>query len=129
MTDVNRPDVLAEVTEVFERYEAAFQSNDTAVLDELFWDDPRVVRFGAAEVNYGAQEVRAYRAAQSGVDLARTLNRTTITTFGDSMATACIEFRRLSSGVEGRQSQTWIRTDAGWRVVAAHVTDLDGARA
>ncbi len=129
MTDVNRPEVLAEVTAVFERYEAAFQSNDIAVLDELFWDDPRVVRFGAAEVNYGAEEVRAYRAAQSGDDLARTLSRTTITTFGDSMATAFIEFRRLRSGVEGRQSQTWIRTDAGWRVVAAHVTDLNGVQA
>ena len=129
MTCVNRPEILAEVTAVFERYEAAFQSNDTAVLDELFWDDPRVVRFGAAEVNYGAQQVRAYRAAHPGDDLVRTLSRTTITTFGDSMATACIEFRRVRSGVEGRQSQTWIRTDAGWRVVAAHVTELAGGSA
>ncbi len=129
MTDINRPEVLAEVTAVFERYEAAFQSNDMAVLDELFWDDPRVVRFGAAEVNYGAPEVRAYRAAQSGEDHARTLSRITITTFGDSTATAFIEFRRLRSGVQGRQSQTWVRTGDGWRVVAAHVTDLDGAHA
>jgi ketosteroid isomerase-like protein len=124
MTDVNRPEVLAEVTRVFARYEAAFQANDLDVLDELFWDDPRVVRFGAGQDNYGIEEVRRFRAQQATDDLPRTLTRTTITTFGDDTATAFIEFRRHHSGVEGRQSQTWIRTEAGWRVVAAHVSHL-----
>lgn len=31
-------------------------------------------------------------------------------------------FRRISTGREGRQSQTWVRMPAGWRVVAAHVS-------
>jgi hypothetical protein len=120
--EINREEVLAEVREAFQRYERAFQQNDLEVLNELFWDDRRVVRFGAGEDNYGIDAVRAWRAAQPTSDLMRTLTRTTITTFGDSAATAFIEFRRVASGVEGRQSQTWVRTPAGWRVVAAHVS-------
>ena len=40
MTDpeINLPDVLAEVTAVFARYEDALVNNDVDVLDELFWD-------------------------------------------------------------------------------------------
>lgn len=122
MTEINRPEVVAEVTAAIERYERAFQENDVEVLDELFWDDPRVVRFGAGEDNYGIESVRDFRLTQPTDDLQRTLLRTTVTTYGDVAATAFIEFRRHRSGVEGRQSQTWIRTDAGWRVVAAHVS-------
>jgi hypothetical protein len=122
--EVNRQDVLAEVQDAFERYERAFQQNDLEVLDALFWDDERVVRFGVAEDNYGIDEVRAWRAAQPTDDLLRTVTRRTITTFGDSAATAFIEFRRDASGVAGRQSQTWVRTADGWRVVSAHVSHL-----
>ena len=127
MTEINRPDVVAEFTAVFERYERAFQANDLKVLDELFWGDPRVVRFGVGEDNYGIDSVRRFRARQPTDDLQRTLRRATITTFGECAATALIEFRRHASGIEGRQSQTWIRTADGWRVVAAHVSHLDTA--
>ena len=37
--EVDLPDVLAEVTAQFARYEKALVSNDVAVLDELFRDD------------------------------------------------------------------------------------------
>ena len=120
--EVNRPEVLAEVQDAFERYERAFQQNDLEVLDAMFWDDQRVVRFGVAEDNYGIDEVRAWRTAQPTDDLLRTVTRRTITTFGETAATAFIEFRRDASGVEGRQSQTWALTTAGWKVVAAHVS-------
>ena len=126
--EVNREDVVAEVREVFDRYERAFQQNDLEVLDELFWDDGRVVRFGVGEDNYGIDEVRAWRAAQPSDDLARTVTRTTITTFGDTAAIAFIEFRRTASGVEGRQSQTWVRAPTGWKVVAAHVSHAASGR-
>ena len=39
--DIDLPDVLAEVTTQFARYEKALVSNDIAVLDELFRDDSR----------------------------------------------------------------------------------------
>ena len=62
------------------------------------------------------------RRARASVDLKRSLLRTVITTFGRDVATANVEFRREESGREGRQSQTWVRTPEGWRVVSAHVS-------
>lgn len=119
---INLPEVLAEVTEVFARYEAALISNDVAVLDELFWHSPHTLRYGAGENLYGYDEIRAFRAARPAVGLAREVLRTVITTYGTDFATANIEFRREGSARTGRQSQTWARTPAGWRVVAAHVS-------
>ncbi len=119
---INLPEVLAEVTEVFARYEAALISNDVAVLDELFWNSPHTLRYGAGENLYGYDEIRAFRAARPAVGLAREVLRTVITTYGTDFATTNIEFRREGSARTGRQSQTWARTPAGWRVVAAHVS-------
>ena len=120
--DINRPDVLREVQEVFARYEQALVGNDTEALDALFWHSDAVVRYGATENLVGIEAIRAFRSARSSVGLARTLGRTVITTFGTDFATAMTEFRREGNDRMGRQSQTWVRFAAGWRVVAAHVS-------
>ena len=120
--DIDLPDVLAEVTAAFERYERALVTNDVAVLDELFWDSPHTLRYGVGENLYGADEIRAFRAARPAVGLQRTVLRTRITTYGRDFATANIEFRREGQPKIGRQSQTWVRFPEGWRVVAAHVS-------
>lgn len=125
--DINLPDVHAEVSAVFARYEAALVANDTAVLDELFWPSPHTVRYGVAENLYGIDEVRAFRAARPAQGLARSLQRTVITTYGRAAATAMTEFRREGGHKLGRQSQTWVRLPEGWRVVAAHVSLIDDA--
>jgi hypothetical protein len=122
--DINRPEVLAEVTAAFERYEDALVNNKVAVLDELFWDSPHTLRYGATENLYGHDQIRAFRAGRPSAGLARRLLRTVITTYGDSFATANVEFQRDNTTRPGRQSQTWIKTPAGWRVVAAHVSLL-----
>ncbi|MDO9251174.1 MAG: oxalurate catabolism protein HpxZ [Hydrogenophaga sp.] len=122
--DINIPDVLAEVTAVFERYEVALVTNDVAVLDELFWDSPHTLRYGATENLYGYDAIRAFRAGRPSAGLARTLGKTVITTYGRDFATANTEFFRHGSDRTGRQSQTWLRTPEGWRVVAAHVSLL-----
>ncbi len=123
---VNLPDVHAEVSAIFALYEQALVSNDVALLDQLFWDSPRTVRYGVGENLLGIEAIRAFRTARSPVGLARTLRNTVITTFGRDFATAMTEFVRPNG--TGRQSQTWVRTDApghgGWRVVAAHVSLL-----
>lgn len=124
--DVNRPDVVLEVTEQFERYEAALVANDVAVLGELFWDSPRTVRYGDAENLYGHGEIEDFRRNRPAGDLRRELTRVVITTFGADVATAVAEFRRTSSGRAGRQMQTWVRGSDGWRIVAAHVSLLPG---
>ena len=123
--EVNIPDIVAEVTTAFARYEAALMANDTAALDALFWTSPHTIRYGVGENLHGIDEIRAFRTSRATTDLARELGRTVITTFGRDAATASTLYRRVSSGRTGRQMQTWIRTDQGWRVVAAHVSMAD----
>lgn len=124
MLAVNLPDVLAEVTAEFERYEKALTGNDVAVLDELFWNSPHTLRYGATENLYGYAAIQAFRAGRPSQGLERRLLKTVITTYGSDMATANVEFQRAGSTSTGRQSQTWLRTPDGWRVVAAHVSLL-----
>lgn len=126
--EIDRPEVVAEVRQVFERYEQALVSNDVAVLDETFRDDPRTIRYGATEILYGFADIAAFRAARSPVGLARTLSRTVITTYGRDFAVASTLFERASApGKIGRQMQTWVRFPEGWRVVAAHVSLVDAS--
>ena len=122
---IDLPDVLEEVRAVFARYEDALVNNRVDVLDELFWTDARTIRYGAGENLYGIEAIRAFRLARPSQGLARTLQRTVITTYGRHAATAMTEFRREGSSKVGRQSQTWARMPEGWRVVAAHVSVID----
>ena len=120
--ELNIPEVVAEVTAAFERYERALNDNNVDVLDETFWASPRTVRYGLAENLYGREEILAFRRGREMKDMKRRLLRTVITTFGRDFATASCEFERVSSGRRGRQTQAWMRTPDGWRVVAAHVS-------
>jgi hypothetical protein len=121
---INLPEVLAEVQAAFARYEKALVGNDVAVLDELFWNSPHTLRYGTTENLYGYGEIQAFRAGRPAQGLERAVLKTVITTYGRDFATANIEFQRAGSAATGRQSQTWLRTPAGWRVVAAHVSLL-----
>ena len=124
--EIDLPEVVNEVRQAFERYERALVSNDVAMLDALFRDDPRTIRYGTTEILYGYDEIKAFRAARSPVGLARTLSRTVITTYGRDFATASTVFHRATApGKVGRQTQTWVRFPEGWRVVAGHVSVID----
>ena len=124
--EIDLPEVVAEMKAAFERYEKALVSNDVAVLDSIFRDDPRVIRYGGGENLYGYQEIAAFRAARSPAGLARTLSKTVITTYGRDFAVASTLFHRASMrGKVGRQMQTWMRCPEGWRVVAAHVSVIE----
>lgn len=124
--EINKPEILAEVTAAFEAYERALVSNDVAMLDGFFLDAPTTVRFGGGENLFGFAEIAEFRAARNPMGLERTLERTVITSYGDDMAVASTLFRReRATGKVGRQMQTWVRTPAGWKVVAAHVSVID----
>lgn len=121
--EINIPEIKSEVEAAFAEYEAALVSNDVETLDRLFLHASHTVRYGVGENLYGYDEIAAFRAARSPFNLERTLERTLITTYGRDMATAWTLFRRPSLvGKVGRQSQVWMRTPDGWRVVAAHVS-------
>jgi hypothetical protein len=124
--DVDLPEVLTEVTEQFARYEKALVSNDVAVLDELFHNDARTLRYGIGENLYGYDAITAFRAARSPAGLMRKTAQTVITSYGRDTAIASTLFYRDSApGRVGRQMQTWVRFAEGWKIVAAHVSIID----
>src|SRR4029079_19724189 len=105
---VDLPDVLAEVTAQFERYEQALISNDVGVLDELFRADSRTLRYGIGENLYGYDAIREFRAARLPVGLMRRTAKTVITTYGrDTAVASTLFYRETAAGRVGRQMQTW----------------------
>ena len=124
--DIDLPDVLAEVSAAFARYEAALVSNDIAVLGELFRDDPRTLRYGIGENLYGYHEIQAFRGARPAVGLMRRTARTVISSYGrDTAVASTLFYRDNAPGKVGRQMQTWVRFAEGWRIVAASVSIID----
>ena len=124
--EIDLPEVVAEVQGAFARYETALVTNDVTTLNALFHDDPHTIRYGGTENLYGFHEIAAFRGARSPAGLERTLSKTVITTYGRDFAVASTLFDRPSVPSKiGRQMQTWVRFDNGWRVVAAHVSFID----
>lgn len=123
----DRAEVVAEVRAAFDRYEQALVAGDVAVLTELFWADPRCVRFGVTDRQQGDVEIAAWRAAHPSVPACRRLWGTRVIAIDDRTAVVTTLFDYPDRAVEGRQSQTWVRFADGWRVVAAHVSELQRA--
>ena len=128
--EIDLPEVVAEVRKAFDAYEQALVTNDLDGLNNSFHDDPRTIRYGAGEILYGYDAIKAFRGARSPVALGRTISQTVITTFGREFATASTLYERPTSpGKIGRQMQTWVKFPQGWRVVAAHVSLIDPPKA
>jgi hypothetical protein len=129
---INDPEVIAELRALYPQYERALVDNDVEKLVEMFWAGPQVMRFGAAENLYGPEELAAFRKARPAANLARTVTRLDIVSFGRDFASITLEFERFIPAdpprrVQGRQSQAWVRFAEGWRIVQAHVSVLPPA--
>jgi 1-carboxybiuret hydrolase subunit AtzH-like protein len=124
MLEIDIPEVLAELTAAFDAYERALTGNDIETVNRLFWASPLTVRYGTreGERHYGHTAIAEFRIRRGAVHQVRTLENTRITTFGRHFGIASTEFRNAGSDKIGRQSQTWIRTDDGWRIAGAHVS-------
>jgi hypothetical protein len=123
---INDPEILAELEALYPRYETALVTNDVDTLTRMFWASPHAMRFGATENLYGIDEIRAFRKGRSPANIARTIRRLDIVTFGRDCGSVTLEFERtVNAGtILGRQSQVWVRLPEGWRIVAAHVSVL-----
>ena len=127
--EIDLPEVVAEVREAFAAYEKALVGNDVPALNAMFRADACTIRYGADEILYGYDEIKAFRAARSPVALWRTLLRTVITTYGREFAVASTPYERpCAPGKTGRQMQAWVKFPEGWRVVAAHVSLIDAPK-
>jgi hypothetical protein len=126
LEQVNLPEVLAELRELYPRYEQALVSNDVETLVAMFWESPEVMRFGVTENLYGHEELEAFRKSRPSANLARSVSRLEIVSFGRDFASITLEFERETAKgkVLGRQSQVWVRFSQGWRIVSAHVSLL-----
>jgi hypothetical protein len=124
MQEINLPNVVAELSAIFQRYEAALMDNDVATLNGFFWDSENTLRYGIGENLYGVNAIKSFRGA-GGKPPARLLKHTVISSFGRDFATVNTEFHREGWNRCGRQSQTWVRRPEGWRIVAAHVSIID----
>lgn len=123
---INDPEVVAELRALYPAYEHALVTNDVEKLVEMFWKGNEVMRFGVTENLYGREELEAFRKARPAANLARTVTRLDIASFGRTFACITLEFERLAGGktIRGRQSQVWVRMPEGWRIVQAHVSLL-----
>ena len=90
----------------------------------MFWDSPLTLRYGARahELLYGHAEIAEFRKKRGAIDQRRILRNTRIVTFGDDFGVANTEYIPVGSDKVGRQSQTWMRTVDGWKIICAHVS-------
>jgi hypothetical protein len=123
---INDPEIIKELQALYSKYESALMANDTETLTRMFWASPQAMRFGVAENLYGIGEIEAFRKGRSPANLARTVRRLEIVTFGADFGSITLEFERIVNGktISGRQSQVWVRLPEGWRIVSAHVSVL-----
>jgi hypothetical protein len=120
--ELNLPDVLAEVSTAFERYETALRQNDVAALNDFFLVSPRTVRYGTGDEQYGYDSIKVWRQRAQPVHPARVIQRSVITSFGRDSASIAAEFTAPGSPVVGRQTQQWVRSERGWKIALAHVS-------
>jgi Protein of unknown function (DUF3225) len=125
-SQINLPEILAELHDLYPRYEQALVTNDVDTLVAMFWASPHVMRFGVTENLYGHEELEAFRKSRPASNLGRSVKRLEIVSFGRDFASITLEFERETpKGVVcGRQSQVWVRLEQGWRIVSAHVSLL-----
>jgi Protein of unknown function (DUF3225) len=128
-TTPNIPEVVAEVRELFERYDQALVDKDVDVLDATFWNSPHTIRYALHEHGYGLAAIHAHRDARPpGPGIKEKRIRLEIRTLGRDLATVNLEFTVRGRELIGRQSQTWVRfPDLGWKVIAAHVSTMNSA--
>jgi hypothetical protein len=123
----NLPDVVAEISALFEAYEQALIDKNVDVLDATFWNSPHTIRYALGENGYGFSEIHAHRVARPpGPGIKEKRIRLEILTLGRDFATVNLEFKVRGRDVIGRQSQSWVRfPDLGWKVVSAHVSTME----
>jgi len=126
----NLPEIVAEVSALFEAYEQALIDKNVDVLDATFWNSPHTIRYALHENGYGFEAIHAHRVTRPpGPGIKEKRIRLEILTLGRDIATVNLEFKVRGRDLVGRQSQSWVRfPELGWKVISAHVSTMDGVR-
>ncbi|MEP7736247.1 AtzH-like domain-containing protein, partial [Nocardioides sp. 31GB23] len=113
------PQVPDGLVAAFWEYESALMADDLAALDRLFAPGPTTLRGDAAGLLVGHDAISAFRGRRGGAPARRIVQTHVQVTDPDHALVVAVT--ELESGGRGQQTQLWARTDAGWRVTAAHV--------
>ena len=122
--EVNIPEIVDEVTEAFNSYEKALTENDVEMINHLFWNDRKTLRYGPNGTLISHEVLANFRRNRPTNGVQRVLKNISIVTFGRDYAVANTEANYKNVSGTGRQSQTWVRTAEGWKIVSAHVSFL-----
>jgi len=123
--EINRPEVVKDLSHLFQKYEEALVANDVAALQGFFWNSPRAIRFGVTEELYGADAITRFRQGRVINFSERRSVRQEVVTFGSDLGITTLEFTLNVAGQSraGRQTQVWARVEEqGWRIVSAHIS-------
>jgi Asp-tRNA(Asn)/Glu-tRNA(Gln) amidotransferase A subunit family amidase len=107
------------VLEAFWRYDAALLANDRDVLDELFQPGPDTLRGDGRNLLVGHDAISGFRSARAAIPT-RAIAALHVRVI--SADHVLIMARTADGAATGLQTQLWTRTEAGWRVAAAHVS-------
>lgn len=113
---------LEEVQELFHSYEDALMRNDRDALNDYFWSDQSVTRYGVCDKQLGHAALVEYRASVPYPNFSRKLVNVRLTAFCSNTVIAMCEFKRSDTDLHGFQTQTWVRFEEGWKIVSAHVS-------
>lgn len=125
LEEINKREVLDELSILFAEYEDALKNNNVPVLQEFFWPSELAIRFGVTEQLYGANAIDVFRKNRVINFKDRRSLRQDIVALGHDLGIATLEFSVNAAGKikHGRQTQVWVRIeDLGWRIVSAHVS-------
>ena len=118
--ETNLPSVVAELSDVFERYELALDANDVEGLDSFFWRSPHTTRLAGgasysttSQHGYGFDAIHRHRTATAANGISGSSKgervRVVVTTLGERFGTIMYEYLvRGNSECTGRQSQTFV---------------------
>lgn len=124
--EIDLPEVVDQVGAGHVAYYQALNSGDIAAQNGTLRNDERTIRYGGAENLYGDNAIESFRTTARPIDPPLTLLKTVITTYRrDFAVTSTFTLRANQPGKVGRQMQTLVRFPEGWRVVAAHVSDIN----
>ena len=62
--EINIPEIVAEVTKAFMQYEKATLANDVEMINELFWNDEKTLRYGQNGTLVGHAALSAFRRSR-----------------------------------------------------------------